>query len=365
VHARVFLEAAASVETPVGVVDEAVRERNLRRMQDLAGRLGVRLRPHAKTHKSVAVARRQLELGAVGLTVATLTEATVFADAGVEDILIAHMPVGEAKLRRLCALAARIPRLAVAVDSLAVARTLPESIELMWEVDMGLHRLGTAPGRPTVDAVSELLAEIPAERFRGLITHGGLAYRSTSSDEVLAAARQEVGSLTATAAELRARGIEVCELSVGSTPTSTYWAQVAGATEIRPGTYVYGDTNQVRLGSCALADCAFAVVGTVVSVPEATRAVIDAGSKALSLDLRVPGVDGCGTILDRPDLRLDRLSEEHGVVISERSTGLHVGDRLAIVATHVCTAVNLHAKVLVAAESGGTRWEPVDARGWS
>ena len=334
-------------------------------MQDLANRLGVRLRPHAKTHKSVVVARRQVELGATGLTVATLTEASVFAGAGVADILIAHMPVGAAKLSRLRELATRIPRLAVAVDSVTVARTLPEGVDVLWEVDMGLHRLGTAPGAPTVDAVTQLLDRLPVERFRGLITHGGLAYRSTNAGEVLEATRQEVGSLTDTAAELRSRGIEVRELSVGSTPTSTYWAQVAGATEIRPGTYVYGDANQVRLGSCALDDCAFAVVGTVISTPEATRAVIDAGSKALSLDLRAPGVTDCGTIIGRPDLRLDRLSEEHGVVIGDGATGLAVGDRLAIVPTHVCTAVNLHAKVLVAGQSGKARWETVDARGWS
>ena len=360
-----FTGPAGEAETPVAVVDEAARERNLRRMQDLAGGIGVRLRPHAKTHKCVAVARRQLALGAAGLTVATLTEASVFADAGVDDIVIAHMPVGPAKLRRLHELAERIGRLAVAVDSLTVAETIPQDVDILWEVDTGLHRLGTAPGAPTVEAVTALVERMGPARFRGLITHGGQSYRSTNAGEVRAAAGQETNLLSETASALRSAGVQVRELSVGSTPTSTYWAEIPGATEIRPGTYVYGDANQVRLGSATLDDCAFAVVAAVISVPETTRAVVDAGSKAISLDLRVPGIDDRGTILGRPDLRLDRLSEEHGVITSERAHGLAVGDLLAIIPNHVCTAVNLHPKLLVAGESGTARWETVDARGWN
>lgn len=358
------LELTADIETPFAAVDEPVRERNLARMQALATRLELRLRPHAKTHKSVFVARRQIALGAAGLTVATLLEAEVFADAGVEDLLLAHLPVGTAKLHRLGELARRVPRLAVALDSLTVAITLPPEVDVLWEVDTGLHRLGTTPGTPTVQAVQELVMAIDPRRFRGLMTHGGHAYRASDDAELLAATRDETGGLVETAEMLRASGIEVRELSIGSTPTTLHLDQVTGATEMRPGTYVYGDANQVQLGSHALADCALAVVTTVISTPEAGRAVIDAGSKALSADLRVHGMNGYGIVVGHPTLQVERLSEEHAVLTSASPTGLRIGDRLAIVPTHVCTVVNLHGPLVVIEESGATRWEAVEARGW-
>src|SRR3984893_13169222 len=170
------VRVASETGTPVAVVDEAVMTANLRRMAEFAAAGRVRLRPHAKTHKSIEVARRQLELGAAGLTVATLTEAETFAAAGVEDLLIAHPPVGAVKLRRLGALAERVARVAVAVDDVGVASALPARVEVMWEVDPGLHRIGTSPGEPTVMAIGELVRAIGQARFRGLITHGGPVY---------------------------------------------------------------------------------------------------------------------------------------------------------------------------------------------
>ena len=143
------LAAAADVVTPVAALDEAVLERNLARMQRHADAGGLRLRPHAKTHKSSWIARRQLALGASGLTVATLQEAEVFGAAGADDILLAHPPVGEPKLRRLTQLAGRVTRLAVALDDAELAMQLPPTVDVMWEVDSGQHRLGTPAGPET------------------------------------------------------------------------------------------------------------------------------------------------------------------------------------------------------------------------
>ena len=357
--------ASVQFETPLAVVKDQVRQRNLERMQRLALKNGLRLRPHAKTHKSVKVARRQIECGAIGLTVATLQEAEIFADrAGVQDLLLAHPPVGEPKLRRLRDLCAKIPRLAVAVDSVEVAVTLPNMVEVLWEVDTGLHRIGTAPGEPTVRAIRDLVRAIGPARFRGLMTHGGHAYRAANDAQLLQASHEEVDGLTHTADLLRNLGIDVRELSIGSTPTTRHLDRSSGATEMRPGTYVYGDANQVQFGSQALEDCALAVVATVVSTPEPTRAVVDAGSKALSTDLRVPGGTGFGIVLGAPQLRVDRLSEEHGVLTSDEPTGLHIGDRVAIVPTHACTTINLHRELLVIDETGHASWEPVDVKGW-
>ena len=360
-NAARLLAAAEAYETPLAAVDLAAMEANLVRMARLVEALGARLRPHAKTHKSAYVAQRQLAQGAAGLTAATLTEAEVFLAAGVRDLLVAHPPVGEPKLRRLAALAEQAPRLAVALDDVEVAASLPPGVEVLWEVDSGLHRIGTQPGPPTAEAVASLLEVIGPGRFRGLITHGGHAYRAHQDAELLRATRDEAGSLLATAGLLRERGIEVRELSVGSTPTTRHAHRFPGATEMRPGTYVYGDANQVQLGSQALEECALAVVATVVSTPEAGRSVVDAGSKTLSADLRVPGLETYGLVLGREDLRVERLSEEHAVV---SGPGLRVGDRVLILPAHVCTCVNLQPALLMVEPDGGSWWDPVSARGW-
>jgi D-serine deaminase-like pyridoxal phosphate-dependent protein len=358
-----ILAATEDIITPVAVVDEEVVERNLARMAKLAADHNVKLRPHAKIHKSAYMAQRQMAHGAVGLTCATFTEAEVFADAGVDDLLIAHPPVGRPKLERLAALAKRVKRIAVSLDDVGTARSLPESIEVLWEVDSGQHRIGTAPGDPTVKSVQDLVRAIGAERFRGLITHGGHVYAATNQTDRQLAADQETDGISTTAYMLRRAGIEARELSIGSTPTVGL-AIRGGITEMRPGTYIYGDANQVALGSQRLEDCALAVVATVVSTPAPDRAVVDAGSKALSADLRVAGLPGYGMVLGREDLTVARLSEEHAVLTAAERTGLTVGSRLIIVPAHACTTVNLHPVFLLVSGGSEARWLPVDARGW-
>src|SRR2546421_3735792 len=243
-----ILAATDDISPPLAVVDEEIVERNLARMAKLAADHNVKLRPHAKTHKSAYMAKRQMAHGAVGLTCATFTEAEVFADAGVDELLVAHPPVGRPKLERLAALTKRVKRIAVSLDDIGIAKSLPASVEVLWEVDPGQHRIGTAPGEPTVKAVQELIGAIGAERFRGLITHGGHVYAATNQNERQLAADQETDAISTTADMLRKAGIEVRELSVGSTPTAGL-ALRSGITEMRPGTYIYGDANQVALGS--------------------------------------------------------------------------------------------------------------------
>src|SRR5438094_9580419 len=148
-----ILAATEDIITPVAVVDEEIVERNLARMAKLAADNNVQLRPHAKTHKSAYMAKRQMAHGAVGLTCATFTEAEVFADAGVDDLLIAHPPVGRPKLDRLAALAKRVKRLAVSLDDVGIAKNLPPSVEVLWEVDPGQHRIGPLPAEPTATAL--------------------------------------------------------------------------------------------------------------------------------------------------------------------------------------------------------------------
>jgi D-serine deaminase-like pyridoxal phosphate-dependent protein len=357
-----ILAATEDIITPVAVVDEEVVERNLARMAKLAADHNVKLRPHAKTHKSAYMAKRQMAHGAIGLTCATFTEAEVFAAAGVDDLLIAHPPVGRPKLDRLAALSKWVRRLAVSLDDVGIAKSLPESVEVLWEVDPGQHRIGTAPGEPTVKAVLELVRTIGAARFRGLITHGGHVYAATNQNDRQLAADQEAEAVTTTAEMLRRAGIEVRVLSVGSTPTAGL-ALSAGITEMRPGTYIYGDANQVTLGSQLLEDCALAVVATVVSTPAPDRAVVDAGSKALSADLRVARLGSQGIVLGHEDLTVARLSEEHAVLTSPHRTRFTVGKRVAILPTHACTTVNLHSALMLLSD-GRPQWLRVDARAW-
>jgi D-serine deaminase-like pyridoxal phosphate-dependent protein len=356
------IAAAQAVETPVATVDVTAMESNLAAMQARANARGLALRPHAKTHKSAFVARRQLEHGATGLTAATLTEAEVFAAAGAGDLLIAFPPVGEMKLRRLAALAERVGRLAVSTDSVEVAAALPEQVEVLWEVDSGHHRVGTAPGEATVAGVTALVAAIGMERFRGLLTFPGHAYAVADRAELARVAQAEQQVMLETAAQLRAAGIAVRELSVGSTPTAS-WTQ-AGPTEMRPGSYVYGDAQQVVLGAMTVEECALGVVATVVSTPASDRAVIDAGSKALAADARLSLLRGYGIAAGHQDLVLERMSEEHGMLVATGGrTGLRIGDRLLVIPAHCCTTVNLHPAVLMV-EAGRAWWDPVAARGW-
>jgi D-serine deaminase-like pyridoxal phosphate-dependent protein len=333
-------------------------------MQAAADTAGTAVRPHAKTHKSATVGQWQLSAGARGLTVATLTEAEYFTAHGCRDLVLAHPPVGTPKRARLAALAERVPRLAVVVDSVELATSLPASVEVLWEVDTGHHRLGTPSGIATVDQVLHLLDVIGSQRFRGLFTFPGHVYQTSDRAQQRRVAADEITLLKETADLLRARGVEARELSVGSTPTSSFASELQGMTEIRPGCYVFNDANQVTLGSCVLDHCALGVVATVISTPEPNRSVIDAGSKSLPVDAIVPGLQGLGFVLGHPHLRVDRFSEEHGVLVSEGPTGLRIGERVMVLPVHCCTTVSLHEALLFVAPDGSSSWELVGARGW-
>ena len=357
------LSAAEGRTTPLVVVDEAIVAANLSRMARRAELAGLRLRPHVKTHKSPALARRQVDAGAAGLTVSSLREAEVFADAGFDDLLLAHPPAGAPKLRRLAVLAERVRRLTVSLDDPALAASLPVSVDIWWEVDCGHHRVGTPAGPVSAAAVEGLLEDIDPGRFRGLLTFPGHAYAARDADGVRTAATDEWQALESTAALLDRHAVAVPGFSLGSTPTAAWFAGSRTPTEARPGAYVFNDANQVALGVCGLDDCALAVVATVVSTPSKNRAVIDAGSKALATDMIARGVIGYGTVAGHPGVTLERLSEEHGVLTSGDPTGLRVGDRLAVIPAHCCSTVNL-SSALLWFDDNSTRWEPVVARGW-
>ena len=356
------------IDTPYLEVDVDRMTRNLASLADRARSTGVEVRPHAKTHKSAEIARMQIDVGAVGLAVATIGEAEAFADAAeitsCTDIFIAY-PVWPtpAKAARLRALAARVS-LRVGVESVEGARHLGalldgQRIEALVEVDSGQHRTGVTPGGAGEVAAAGTAAGLDVV---GVFTFPGHGYGL--GDTRRRAAEQEVAALRAAAESLREHGIDPRVRSGGSTPTIEFVGDPAHAgvlTEVRPGVYPLNDAQQVEIGACGFDDVALTAVATVVR-SEPGRIVVDAGSKILGAD-RAAWATGHGRLLDHPDARVVQLSEHHAVVdFPADSTPVpRLGDLVRVVPNHVCTAVNL-VDELVAIDGSDSRW-PVIARG--
>lgn len=360
------------LDTPALVVDLDVMERNIERMAALAREAGVRLRPHVKTHKSPWIAHQQLRAGAAGITVAKLGEAEEMVEAGITEIFIAYPIIGEQKLRRFQELLDRVD-LMVAVDSVEGAEPLGRAarksrrgrVRVFVDVDTGHRRLGLPPGEPSAD-LARRIAGIEGIQVVGLMSHAGHLASAATQEALAEEARRAAASLVATAEALRRRGLPVEHVSPGTTPGAAFEARVPGVTEIRPGTYVFNDRNTVDRWAATEADCALTVLATVVSRPSADRAVIDAGSKVLSSDRAVGSDRTFGLVVGRPDLRLERLSEEHGILAVEADgPGLRVGDRLQVIPNHVCTAVNLSDLLYGYRDGRVVKEIPVAARGRS
>ncbi len=358
-------DARAAIDTPAVVVDLARMDAAIDRMARAMAERGVTLRPHAKTHKSIAVARRQLDAGAAGLTVGTIGEAEVFADGGVDDLFIAYplVPLGP-KAGRLRALAARC-RVRLGVDSVVGVRAIADAlgperdrVGLVVEIDSGGRRSGVAPagagavGRAATDLGLTVL---------GAFTHGGHGYAGPDSRSD--AADDEVRSLTAAGASLRAEGIEASVLSAGSTPTAIESARGA-VTEERPGTYVFGDRQQVYLGAIAPDAVAAGVAARVVSVNAAEgRFVVDAGAKILGKDVAAY-MPGHGEIPELDGAVVARVSDYHGAVDVAPGAALpDVGRVVTVVPNHICPVVNYVDTFLVVRDGDVVDTWSVDARG--
>ncbi len=353
------------LDTPALVVFvDRVWDNIVRLQRDLDAR-GVALRPHVKTHKSVRIARMQLEAGASGLTAGTIGEAEVLASAGMRDLFIAYPVWAEgAKAARLRALH-EAADLAVGVDSRAAVERLAAAVRgtrrplrVLVEVDAGGHRTGVASPEAAADVA--LAASRAGLQVDGVFTHGGHSYRPGGAG---AAGLDEVASLEAAAGALQAAGLEPRVLSAGSTPTRLLAAE-GRVTEIRAGTYVLGDRQQVALGAIGDEDVAAVVAATVVSVA-ADRVVIDAGAKALTKDL--PGfVEGYGAIPAWPGAVVDRVYDYHGVVSlpGGRPMPAH-GTVVAVVPNHICPVVDLVSSFAAVGADGRVEHWAVDARGRS
>lgn len=342
------------LETPYIVINTNQMERNIQRMAQKARKLNVQLRPHCKTHKMPHIAKMQLEAGSAGITVAKVSEAEVMAEHGINDIFIAYPIVIRSKIERVLHLYHKGAAVIIGADSLEGARVVSETaaafgqiVKVRLEIDTGLGRTGVIP--TTAVSLAREISALPNVELTGIFTFRSNMLQGKSTLDLQAAGNEEGQMMVALAEEMRAAGLAIRDVSVGSTPTGLYAAEVAGVTEIRPGTYVFNDQMQVQMGCCAEEDCAAMVCASIISVPSPQSAVIDAGSKTFATDVQPNGaplyLQGFGRILGHPDVVLERLNEEHGMLKINGSHNFKIGDVIKVVPNHICSTVNLHNSV--------------------
>lgn len=336
---------ASLLDTPAVLVDLDIAEANIARMAAYARDSGVALRPHVKTHKSPEMARRQIAAGAVGVCVAKVSEAEVMVAAGIENLTIAYPILGAAKLARLAPLLGRA-QITLVTDSPevlagyeALASSLATQIDVLVEIDTGMHRIGVNPVR-VIDQVRMVRSQSHLT-FAGILTHAGHAHDVEDIDGVARVAREEGRILGSLREELESVGIEVRVVTAGSTLTAPFLSATDGITEIRPGTYIYNDLRTVACWSATRDQIAASAVVSVVSV-DGERVTVDAGNKTLTLTRE--DAYGFGQVLDRPEMLVTRLSEEHGVLTSPTYRPI-VGERLRILPIHVCVWMDLQAEI--------------------
>ena len=309
--------------TPYIIIDEKIVMKNIRKMSELAKINNVNLRPHIKTHKIPYIAKLQLAEGAIGITVAKISEAKVMASYGVNDIFIAYPVVSGAKAEEICMLNKKLSKLIVGVDSIEGAKVLSEyaekydqNIQVRLEIDTGLERTGVSLQKAVM--LAKRIAQLDFLSLQGIFTFKGPVYKGEATTDVHKAGKEEGELMVLLANQLREAGIGIEDISVGSSPTSASVATVEDITEIRPGTYVFNDAMQVKLGVSKWEDCAAKVISTVVSRPADNRAIIDGGSKTFATDVQPNQsplyLQGFGSIQEYPEAQFVRMNEEHGVV---------------------------------------------------
>jgi D-serine deaminase-like pyridoxal phosphate-dependent protein len=354
------------LDTPAVLVDLDRLEKNIQQWQSVVAGRGIKLRPHIKTHKIPQIALMQIAAGAQGIVSAKVSEAEPFADAGIKDICIAYPVFGERKWNRAAELAAKC-RLTVNCDSEEGAKGLSQAasnagstIHLQIDIDTGLHRGGIAMNEfESVARLAQKIQALPGVKLDGITTFRGVGF--SGAGRLDDAGHEEGRIMVDIADKLRGKGIEIQEVSAGSTPTGRSVAEIKGITEVRAGTYVFYDVMQLYYPSAAQEELALSVLCTVVSHQTSDRLTIDGGSKTFSGDAPKAGSGvPLARALDRK-ITIERFTEEHGMGICEEPVTL--GEKIRVVPYHVCPCVNLNDELV---GYRGDRVEvvwPVRARG--
>ncbi|MEZ6120445.1 MAG: alanine racemase [Pirellulaceae bacterium] len=355
------------IPTPAIAIDLATVQRNLQRMADYAADHKLQLRPHIKTHKSKMVGKMQLELGAVGLTVAKVGEAEVMSDV-CDDIFVAYPTVDQHRCRRIAQLAKRL-HIAVGIDSEVCAEQLSQAavdadvdIGILVDLDVGYGRTGVCTVEDSV-RLGKFVQQLPGLSLEGIMVYSGNVLGNTTEQaEIFAGIEALIGQARL---EWLQQALPVDVISSGSTPSAYQSHFAPSVTEIRPGTYVFNDLNIVYGGYGQLEDCAAKILSTVVSNNQKNQVVLDAGSKTLTSDLCGPRPDaGHGLILEYPEAKIVKLTEEHAQVdVSKCKKKPQLGERVSIIPNHICPCMNLQNHVWWLSSDGQATQEAVDARG--
>lgn len=353
-------------ETPAIVLDRGKLGANCERVKSRCRALGVRLRPHMKTLKSIDAARMAVDPSHGGIAVATLNEAEYFARHGFVDIQYAVCITAD-KLPRAARILATAPRFSFFLDSLETARAVADfgrdhgvAFRVWLEIDSGEHRTGVDPDDPALLEIARVLKS-SVVRLEGVATHAGHSYGAASPGKLRDVAEQERLAVVRAAAILRAAGITAEGVSAGSTPTAMHLLEGEGMTELRAGVYMAGDLFQVAVGSLALDQVAVTVLATVISHNQKlNQVVVDAGGLALSKDRSTaagPGPDmRYGLVLDalgRPiasGLTVVDVHQEHGEIRASSRLpfeSLPIGSKVRIMPNHVCMTAAMYGNYLV------------------
>ncbi len=368
-YASAIGRAVNDVDTPALLIDRDQLEANIQRYAGITSQAGTRLRPHIKTHKTLEIALMQLRAGASGITAAKLSEAAVFAAAGMQNIFVAYPIIGPEKARHAAELA-KICHLIVGVESEKGVQQLSQAavkagatIFVRVEINSGLNRTGIDPATAADLCRSALAA--PGLVLDGIFTFRGISFSGAQTHDPEVLGRQEGDLMVMLAQQLREAGIPIKEVSVGSTPSTPYAAQIPGVTEVRPGTYVFFDRMTTRAGTNTPDEIALSILATVVSRPAPDIAIIDAGSKTFCGDVIPEKVNlvGYAITTDGQNGIVVSMNEEHGIVQLSPGFVPKIGDKLTFFPNHVCTTVNLSDEVVVMQNGVVTDIWPVVARG--
>lgn len=361
---------ADRIPTPSIIVDLDTAIRNVQRMAEYAKKHSLDLRPHTKTHKSLLLAEKQLSAGASGLTVAKAGEATIMSEVA-DDILVAYPALDPVRCAALAEMALKkIVHVAVdstyAVNALAsAAQSMQSTIGILVDIDVGHHRTGVQSPEQALE-LAQRIDRTPGVRLDGLMFFPGHIAEPPGQQHHKLHAVSEI--LSATLELWSGCGLEAAIVSGGSTPTAYRSHLIPHLSEIRPGTYIFNDRNTLDGQWCQQQDCAARIMSTVISTAVPGKVVIDAGSKTLTSDrlMHDPEKGGFGLVVDYPQARIVRLSEEHGELdVSECEDPPQIGERIQVIPNHICPCINLQDSIWLLHSDGTLEPMPIDARGKS
>jgi len=354
------------IPTPAFLVDLPLLRRNLEFMKARAQQLGVKLRPHTKTHKTREIAGMQVD-DSRAITVSTLAEAEFYLEDGFTDILYA-VPLFPGKIRRAADLIRRGADMKIIIDNPAMIDSLEKGLpailkplKTMIKIDCGYERAGLPADSESALRMALKIEESKKLEFEGILTHAGHSYAAKNREEIMKAAIEEKESLNFFSRKLKSSGIPCPLTSIGSTPTSTHADDLEGISEIRPGCYVFLDKFQADIGTSPIENCAATIMaGIIGTYPDRNQVLLDAGALALDQPRTF------GLIRENPDMFVSSLSQEHGIVTSRKPidfTRFRIGDRLSVIPNHCCLAAALFPEYhVVEGEKVTGIWKP--AKGW-